>query len=66
MNVFTKICWGITAFATLPAAICLLATFSGSASAPQEAAGAAMACAIVIIPYVFTRAIEGLAQPARS
>jgi hypothetical protein len=37
-------------------------TFTASSGAPQEAAGAAMASAVVIIPYVFTRAIEALSS----
>ena len=33
-------------------------TLTASSGAPQEAAGAAMACAFVIIPYVLARAFE--------
>lgn len=32
-------------------------------SAPQQAAAFALACALVIIPYVFTRAAEAVAYP---
>lgn len=61
MNVFVKICWAITALAAV-AALLLFKLYMGAAqSAPQEGAGAAIAVAVVVIPYVFTRAMEGLA-----
>lgn len=52
--------WVITILATVVAVGVLLLTFGAAKGAPQEAAGAAIACAIVVIPYVFTRALEGL------
>ena len=64
MRALILICWIVTLIATLPAAAMLLAAF-GATGAPQEAAGAAIACAIVVVPYVFTRAIEGLYLNAR-
>ena len=33
-----------------------------SKGAPQEAAGAAIALCIAVIPYVFTRAVEGIGK----
>lgn len=43
---------------SLAATLALIITFAGSRSAPQEAAGFAMACALAIVPYVFARSID--------
>jgi hypothetical protein len=63
---FVKICWFITlagcGIGGLLALDMLLAT---DASAPQQGAAAAMACAFAVIPYVFTRAIEGMRGPQK-
>lgn len=65
MGEFAKMCCFVTAAAACLAAIELFSVFASAQSAPQQAAGAAIAAAMVVIPYVFTRAIEGLApQPA--
>jgi hypothetical protein len=58
---FVKFCWIITALATVVASIELFFTMTVAQSAPQQAGGAAMAAGIAIIPYVFTRCMEGLA-----
>jgi hypothetical protein len=58
---FVKICWVITALVTTYSALEYTVTMAEAQSAPQQAAGAAMAAARVIIPYVFTRCMEGLA-----
>ena len=55
-------CWLVTSIAAILGVLQLVVTFSASASAPQQAAGAAMACAVVIVPYVFSKAMEGLQQ----
>jgi hypothetical protein len=55
---FFRICRVITILASCLAAIELAFTIFGSNSAPQQAAGAAIAAAMVIIPYVFTRMCE--------
>jgi hypothetical protein len=52
--------WIITILACIVAGFLFVVTVSQSNGAPQEAAGAAMACALAIIPYVFARAIEKL------
>lgn len=39
-------------------AFVLLTTLSGAQGAPQEAAGAAIACALGLLPYVFARAVH--------
>lgn len=41
----------------------LVATLTSSNGAPQEAAGAAIAVAFVIIPYCFGRAVTWAAYP---
>lgn len=40
----------------------LAMTFMSSMSAPQEAAGAAMAVGCVVIPYCFARAVTEIAK----
>lgn len=51
MTIITYICGAC-------AALLLLSTFGASASAPQEAAGAAMALALVAIPYCVTATMQ--------
>ena len=55
--------WIVTALSTGLAALITLITMLTSKSAPQEAAGYAWACALAVIPYVFTRALEALGAP---
>lgn len=57
------ICWLITVLATLASALLVVDAFGGQNGAPQQAALGALAAAISIIPYVFTRAIEGICRP---
>lgn len=52
--------WIICIIACLIAGLVLFQTLAGASGAPQEAAGAAIACAIAIIPYVFARSVEKL------
>src|SRR5579862_8988756 len=52
--------WGVTLLAALAAGFELFTTLAFAASAPQQAAGAALAVAIVAVPYVFSRAVEGI------
>jgi hypothetical protein len=42
----------------LAAALVILLTMGGATTAPQEAAGYAMACALAVVPYVFARAVD--------
>ena len=48
----------ITAISSSMGAIVLLLVFVGAKSAPQEAAGAAAAVALAVIPYIFSRCIQ--------
>ena len=45
------------------AGLALLVTLVGARTAPQEAAGFAMAVAIAVVPYVFVRAVIAFAAP---
>jgi hypothetical protein len=54
--------WIVTILACIIAGSLFIFTITSSKGAPQEAAGAAMACAVAIIPYVFARAVEKLSN----
>jgi hypothetical protein len=59
-------CRVVTLTCCVLAAIGLGGTIFASGTAIQEAAGAAICCAVVIIPYVFTRMVEdGAAADAK-
>lgn len=61
---FIGFCWFVTLIAAICAAFIFPSAFSQGASAPQQASIAAIAIAMVVIPYVFTRAAEALStQP---
>ncbi len=60
---FVKICWVLTTIATIVSVFVLFGGMAEANGAPQEAVAAAFAGAIVIIPYVFTRAMENLFKP---
>lgn len=62
MSGLVRLCWIVTVVATLPGAYLLISAFMDAQSAPQEAALAAMAMAVVVVPYIFTRAMEGLSK----
>lgn len=53
-------CWVVTIICCVIAGILLIDTAFASEGAPQQAAGAAIAAALVVIPYVFTRAVSEL------
>jgi hypothetical protein len=55
-----RICWAGTALVSGFSLLTLASDLSRAESAPQQAAAAAMAVAWVVIPYVFTRSVEGL------
>jgi hypothetical protein len=58
-----RICWGATAGIAAFGLLTFANDLSNAESAPQQAAAAAMAVAWVVMPYVFTRAMEGLFPP---
>lgn len=60
-----KFCWIVTLLSAVAAGFTLIWTTLFATSAPQQAAGFANACALAIVPYVFTRAIQGLASDTR-
>jgi len=52
--------WVVSLLASIAGAFVGYLTVATASGAPQEAAGAALACLIVIAPYAFARGIEGL------
>ena len=62
---FVGFCWVVTGFAACIAGALLFLTFKTANGAPQEASGAAIALAICIIPYVFTRACQAFTEMER-
>lgn len=46
--------------------IIILLTISQAGSAPQEAAGYAMACAFAVVPYVLARSVGMMSDDAES
>ena len=60
---FLSFCRCVTLIAGCIASLVLTVTVFASNGAPQEAAGAALALAICVIPYVFTRMVEGMDAP---
>ena len=62
MFAFSMLAWAISIIATGVAALVFLSIMDGALSAPQEAAGAASAIAIAVIPYCFARGIYAIVQ----
>lgn len=58
-----RICWGVTAAIAALSFLTFASDLGRAESAPQQAAAAAMTLGWVVIPYVFTRAMEGLFPP---
>lgn len=57
-GVVEKILWLWTMISGLTASGLLLYTFTQAQSAPQQGAGAAMAAAVVVVPYCLARAVQ--------
>lgn len=56
--------WIITAISTSFAGVILFITIvAPGLSAPQTSSGYALSCALAIVPYVFSRAIQALKTP---
>jgi hypothetical protein len=66
MGGFERICWKVTFVAAAAAAIDLIyLIFFTEASAPQKIGAAALVAATVIVPYVFTRAVQAWGHAER-
>lgn len=63
-STISRLVWVGAWIASLLAGVFLLSAFS-QPGAPQQAAVAAIACAIALIPYTFARAFEELLKPTR-
>lgn len=55
--------WGTTIACSVLAGFIVLLTLLATRSAVQESAGYAMACALVVVPYVFARAMQAFHAP---
>lgn len=51
--------WSATCLSTVLAVLAMVAGFLAS-SAPTQAAAFGCACALAVVPYVFTRAVQGI------
>lgn len=60
---FVKFCWVFTLFSCVMAFFALMTALFAS-SAPQQAGMAGLGVGFAVIPYVITRAFEGLFAPA--
>lgn len=60
MRVLLVLLWIATLTSTCLGGITLIQALNAQA-APGQAAAAALACGFAVIPYVFTRAVEGMA-----
>lgn len=56
-----KSVWRLEAFKTCPDRLFTL-TLAAATSAPQQAAGYAMSCALAVVPYVLARAMQGMTK----
>jgi hypothetical protein len=56
---FLRISWIVTGAAACIALLQFIGSMNDANGAPQQAAGAAIALAIAVVPYIFTRAVEG-------
>ena len=61
-----KVLWLLTLIGALFGGATILFTLAASSSAPQQAAGFAMACALAIVPYVFSKAVQGMVADSTS
>jgi hypothetical protein len=63
---FAKVCYALSLAACCVAGALLFFAVAMPQSAPQQAAGAAIALGVAVIPYVFSRAVEKLAGPSKA
>lgn len=67
MRIFEIVCWLVTAIMSSFAGMrLLLLAASTEASAPQYAAEAAGICAMVLVPFVFSRSFSELRRTGRA
>jgi ABC-type phosphate transport system permease subunit len=59
---FRKLLWVLTVIAALIALVFFFGTMGTARSAPREAAGASMALAVAVLPYVLARAADEIAR----
>ncbi|MBS0472549.1 MAG: hypothetical protein JSR60_15865 [Proteobacteria bacterium] len=62
MGYFLAISWVATTLACCVAAVLFIDGLRHADSSPKQAAAAGIAIAIVVIPYVFTRGVEAIAE----
>lgn len=55
--------WIFPILGSVIGALMILLTVASTSSAPQEAAGFALACAIAVVPYVLVRSIVAAGTP---
>lgn len=60
MRIVLALLWIATLVSTCVGGLVLFSAINANA-APAQGAAAAVACGLAILPYVFTRAIEGMA-----
>jgi hypothetical protein len=65
MRVLLILLWIVTIVSTCLGGITLIEALNAEA-APGQGAAAALACGFAVIPYVFTRAVEGMAGKQRT
>jgi len=53
-----KFLWGTTTVGALIGVLTIFTTLTRATGATQEAAGAALACAFSVVPYVIARAFD--------
>ena len=58
--------WILPIIGAIFGAFILLITIASDGAAPAQAAGFAAACALAVVPYVFARAVIGLADSTRT
>lgn len=59
------ILWAFTLLGALLGGLVIIFTIAAAKGAPQEAAGYAMACALAVVPYVFTKAALAISAASR-
>lgn len=55
---FMRLVWGVCLLATIFSGVSGFQSISTAGSAPQQAAGAAMGCFYLMLPYVFARSLD--------